>query len=61
MGFQDCGLIQVVDGLKEQAEGPGEGLKSLNLSNNHISQNGIMHLGKFMVMLMGHDIMSSLA
>lgn len=44
--LQDAGLVQIVDGLKEQADGPGDGLVSINLSNNHISHNGIMHLGK---------------
>ncbi|XP_035225893.1 protein phosphatase 1 regulatory subunit 37-like [Stegodyphus dumicola] len=44
--LQDLGICHLVDGLCQQAANNGECLKTLVLSNNNLTQNGMAHINR---------------
>ncbi|KAF8792956.1 Protein phosphatase 1 regulatory subunit 37 like protein [Argiope bruennichi] len=44
--LQDLGICHLIDGLCQQAANCGECLKTLNLSNNNLTRNGMAHINR---------------
>ncbi|PRD29003.1 UNVERIFIED_CONTAM: Protein phosphatase 1 regulatory subunit 37 [Trichonephila clavipes] len=47
--LQDLGICHLIDGLCQQAANCGECLKTLNLSNNGLTRNGMAHVNRALV------------